>query len=710
MSAQAIIPSEIPGEALDPDSVEAEARRLAEIATDVENQGAVIHRSWQGLSAHYEAPESGRLFAVMTPVESRAATFGGNLGGLASALSRYAADIRPIKEALDRVRAQARTFVAGLGNGYVEQTTTHLVSGVATTRTVAWNDVPELREQNNALLAEVRDLVARMWEVERTCASAIYALIGRAPLEAATDANPDGYGVAEIPEDAELPWGSPVGRTENCGTKTAGAVKGFVWDGIVVDGIWGTVQGLGTLALGYNPNTGEWFSGEAYSAGWSSIGMLGVGLASLSPAGFALGALPGPAGDFVRRGQQTLLDTGKGLIARDQWSEDPARAAGASVFNIATIVIPAGAAVTSAKVGGSASAAALRSAARVVDIIDPASLAFRGGAAGVRATLPALGDLGRLFDGSLGQSLSDLGRLDAPRVEVPTVPRDGLSIDAPPATRGNDGGVGTNAGMAPSDAPAPRGTDDAAAATSGGGARDGGVTPREEGAGPDWTPADGDPTLSGRDAGPGWNRVEAHRGEPIDPNYGEVRAEHGTLDSQYVPPERLRDDVRHLVTDPDAPFGRGDDGAPFTREQWESRYMTAEGRPVYPGNDGAVPGRRIDYTDLDQFTRDYGSQLDRLGSVDGSFFSFPEMSFESRALPGSNLNGPYSVLELRGELPPGVRIEVSEVAPAFGQPGGGLQVRFIDDAGNALSQRALSSPELGVLGRIDPASFDALVP
>lgn len=100
--------------------------------------------------------------------------------------------------------------------------------------------------------------------------------------------------------------------------------------------------------------------------------------------------------------------------------------------------------------------------------------------------------------------------------------------------------------------------------------------------------------------------------------------------------------------------------------------------PRYPGNDGAVSGSFVEYTTADSFARDYGSQIDRLGDPSGGFLSLPDTPFEQRSLPPSNLRAPYSVYELTGDLPAGARIEVSEVAPAFGRPGGGMQVRVLD--------------------------------
>lgn len=93
---------------------------------------------------------------------------------------------------------------------------------------------------------------------------------------------------------------------------------------------------------------------------------------------------------------------------------------------------------------------------------------------------------------------------------------------------------------------------------------------------------------------------------------------------------------------------------------------------------GAVAGHRVDWTDPDAFVHQYGSQLDRLGKDSGDFLSFPGNSFEERALPPSNLSDAYSKFDFDAAAfeGHGLKIEVSEIAPAFGHPGGGLQVRF----------------------------------
>ncbi|GAA1811062.1 glycohydrolase toxin TNT-related protein [Agromyces neolithicus] len=203
------------------------------------------------------------------------------------------------------------------------------------------------------------------------------------------------------------------------------------------------------------------------------------------------------------------------------------------------------------------------------------------------------------------------------------------------------------------------------------------------------TPADGpgDPVLSGADNGPGWERVpDRTPHNPIDPNYGDVRApaESGHLADPYAHPGTVPNEIAHLITDPDAPYGRGPDGSPFTREQWEARYTNADGRPIYPGNDGGTPGSFVEFHDLDAFIANYGDLLDRMGGPAGDFLSFPGTPFEHRALPPSNLSSPYFTYEFGGSMPAGTRIEVSEIAPAFGRDGGGLQVRILDADGNPM--------------------------
>ena len=411
------------------------------------DNGSNVHLTWQGMAGVYEAPEAGTLLGLMQPVSSQATTAGDNLETVSGALKQFAADVRPIKTELDSLRLQAEAFgteIAGgvsvrelnpayiSAQGYSGSWASYGAASTATQQdipqyrsvTKEWHEVQDYVDRNNDLIAQVNAQQVALWDAERTAANKIRALYGASPLHAYESENdPLGYGLSEIPEGTDMPWGAAVERSEGCGEATLNfVVKDFLWEGLIVGGIWGTVEGLGTLVLGYNPATGDWFSGDAYGAAWGSLGLLvasGVmnsavlgpllwadqGMAAFGGGGF----LPQEVRDFKAKADEAALNTGKALIAWDQWADDPGTALGESVFNVGTILIPAGAAITGVKTAGTA-ASVLSKMARVVDLIDPASLALNGA---VRVGGLGLGSLDNII-GSL-----DLGaKLDPPHIEV----------------------------------------------------------------------------------------------------------------------------------------------------------------------------------------------------------------------------------------------------------------------------------------------------
>ena len=751
-----IDPAGIPGDNLRPDMVEIAASEMDTIGQDVSDQGGAVVTTWQRLAQHYEAPESGTLFGVMDPVKTNAETFGSNVDRVSSALKTYAAEVEPIKAELAKIKADAYNFVASIAGG-VEKTTYSRAGAIKST--VEWHEDQDSVDANNDLIHRVNAQMVLLWAAERKCANAIYDIIRFPHIEAATESNPNGYGVTEIPDGSETPWGKTVERSESCGEKAVNAVGHFVWDGVIVGGIWGTVVGLGTLTLGYNPQTGEWFSGDAYGAAWSNLGKLAVGLATAGPLTTPLIAvMPGPAGNFLRDCQTTVVNAGKGLLAWDKWKDDPAAAAGEATFNIASIIIPAGAATAPVRTSASTAAAAIRTAAKVIDVVDPTSVLIKAGTAGAKVALPAIADLLKSVDLSkigidnLGTKIDipDMPKIETPKVEVPAVGRGDMTLDTPntpgttevpvrtpdnavtlpvrePALVGSGGGTpvhigdggtpvhvgdGANGGAGSatpslSDGQPGGGSGDTPGVGGGGhiGGEDlstgggtdgtggrtdgptGGGSGGAGGGGHEWDPSQGDPLFSDADHGPGFTRDYGIRGDDIDPNYGQVNVDHGHLADRYAAPnlDDLPDDVDALVTDRDAPYGRDASGTPYSREDWEARYTYPNGTPRYPGNAGAVVGSRLDFTSVDEFQAHYGDLLDRLGGDRGDFMSIVDTPFEQRALPPGNLSAPYTTIQLTGELPSGYRIELSQVAPAFGQPGGGQQVRILGPNGQALS-------------------------
>lgn len=450
----AIDPDKIPGKLIDPDEVEAQAAAISGIASSVEDNGFQVQSQWQAMAGVYSAPESGTLLGLMQPVNASATAVAGNLSTVAGALSRFAAEVRPIKQELDALRVQAQTFVdTTVAHGVDRRelnpawtarqttygavaatpysspstggTTTAQAAEPAQYRTVhkEWHEDQDAIDRNNDLVAQVSAQQVKLWEAERTCANTIRALFGGGALHAATSAEEDplAYGIDEIPAGTEMPWGADVERTEGCGEASVRFVfEDFLWNGIIVGGVWGTVTGLGTLVLGYNPETGDFFSREAYGAAWGNLGKLAFSLAAntgvLAPifqadsAANAMGMggfLPQELRDFKQDADEAALNTGKALIAWDTWAEDPGAAAGEVVFNLGTILIPAGAAVSGVKAAGTASSVVSKMA-RVVDLVDPGALVFNGAMKAGGFAIKGFDDLiGRLGDSAkLGDEVS----------------------------------------------------------------------------------------------------------------------------------------------------------------------------------------------------------------------------------------------------------------------------------------------------------------
>ncbi|TFC95932.1 MULTISPECIES: TNT domain-containing protein [Cryobacterium] len=765
----AIDPTQIPGTDIHPDTIVTQADLVTRTATTVRDSGAQVVTAWQGLSGVYTAPESEKLFAVMTPVGSSTTEVGDNLDVVAGALKRFAEEVRPIVAKLAALKLQAETFVGStVAHGVtvrvaVPQPGLTTYGATATSQTggygtygstaVAAPNAPKFRsehrdwdedqtaiDRNNSLISQVNAQQVLLWEAERTCANTIRALSGAAPLHAATGENDkNGYGLAEIPVGTEMPWGASVKRTEGCGEATVGFVfRDVLWEGIVVGGIWGTVTGLGSMILGFNPATGGFFDGNTYGAVWSNVGMLTVGLVVPAP----LALLPGPVGDFARGGQETVVNTLKGVVSWDTWAENPGKALGESIFNVGTIFIPAGAAVTGAKAG-----TLLGRAAKVAEFVDASSWVAKGGMAAIKFTgIPLMDALKGLkgldavdldglskvlpenfavpdggaagvdwgtFDGDASRLAPELRDVDSwtPEVRemadsVPAVRDVELSMQAdqladpslavpvrePALVGAGSLGAGStdltftrpdagDSSVTHADATA-QGAGDAADSGSGHSGSDDGLS--------------NDPVRSTTQNGVGWER-ESDVG-PIDPEYGQPKTAHGHLADEFSAPDELSLEMGDLMARPEAPYGVGDDGLPYTREQYEERYVTADGGTDWPGNAGAAPGSIVRYSSVEALVRDYPgtTQLDRIGKPGGDYLTVRGTPFEERSLTPGHLRSEIHQYDVVGEIGSGIRIEISEIAPAFGRPGGGLQLRFFE-VGELKAMSVTDAMRLGIL-------------
>ncbi|OBI18264.1 hypothetical protein A5712_02255 [Mycobacterium sp. E2327] len=210
-----------------------------------------------------------------------------------------------------------------------------------------------------------------------------------------------------------------------------------------------------------------------------------------------------------------------------------------------------------------------------------------------------------------------------------------------------------------------------------------------------------DPIHSHEPSGNGWHRLPDG---PLDPHYGEPLHDHWDFTDNPADPSHIKPSVAKLINDPEAPFGRDPSGRTYTAHEYAERFnkLSSNGSHYmnFPGNDGAVPGTKIAFTDADQFVKHYGRLLDRVGLENGKYLAVMEdglpASWEARALHVNSLVDPYNSYLLK-TLPDGWGIEVSEVAPGMGQPGGSIQVRILNSEGRAMTVEELTDPDIGVL-------------
>ena len=379
-----IDPQEIPEFTGDLEQLEKDYGSLKKDAGNIRSTGADVHSQFQGLSAYYHAPEAETLFASTKPVSDRSDTFATDLETVSSALSGYATEIRPLVAKLKQLKTEATEFVASVKGDD------------------DWEYDGDKVDKHNRIRDDITAAVAAFWAAERTCHNEITALWHGTQMIAGDGSdkkNQYGYNASDL-KDAKLPWGDPVEEKHHW-YEVGHWVKSFVWDGLIVDGVWGTIKGLGTL-VGF----GGW---EAMGQAWKGLAQLATGLTlSMMPgAQLAFWALPDKAlPSWFRESRNTMKQTGKALLAWDEWGKNPARAAGAVTFNVLTTVFTGGegaAAAGAGKAGAVAKAVSL--AGKAGKIIDPMTYVMKGAGAGLSKV------------GDIAKNLKGVGKID-----VPTLP------------------------------------------------------------------------------------------------------------------------------------------------------------------------------------------------------------------------------------------------------------------------------------------------
>jgi hypothetical protein len=206
------------------------------------------------------------------------------------------------------------------------------------------------------------------------------------------------------------------------------------------------------------------------------------------------------------------------------------------------------------------------------------------------------------------------------------------------------------------------------------------------------------PLYSGAPSGPGWVRAPDKPPPPGEPPHGAVRPDwdpgHAAFD-----PSRVDPSAAALWQNPTEPYGRGPLGAPYTDREYAERFHKlgpkGEHQVAWPPNQGAIPGRKADYFDAQQYFLVFGDGIDRMGPPSGAFTAHlgwmedvtsAPYSYEARALHYESLykkTPTYTLIP--GMLPPGWTIRVMDTAPALGQPGRSVSLVFLDDTGKEIS-------------------------
>lgn len=414
------------------------AMMIAVAGTGYIDTGARVHTTWQTLRPHYTAPETGQLLAATGPVAAVSRQVGENLQQASDALTVYADTVETIQGELDALRARAGDVNASI-----------------TAAGDDWRSDHDLVGRHNGVVDAVAAQAVAFEEAQRVCANALRALHGQAPL-AADDgdgiidpATEFGYSLdqyrAVAAQGDGLPWGATADPDHPWYVDVVTAPGRFAAG--LGDAVVNTAIGLGAL-VGYDHATGGW-TGATAGAAWTNVGKLALAVTTYaSPSGALhdrLGNMP-----FLEPGEagQILTDTGKALIAYDQWDDDPARAAGTAVGNIALAVV-----------GTKGAGAGLRGVGAALQLSRAGTVTARTGAVVTRAG-EAIGRIPTLTE----VAGNTWRRLHPPHTPTPALP------DTPPTPglRGTGGGPGTLA-----DDVGPRPTSDArpAAPEPGPGAR-----------------------------------------------------------------------------------------------------------------------------------------------------------------------------------------------------------------------------------------------
>lgn len=370
------------------DVLETHAAALKTTASNIRGTGKDVHNAFQALGPSFDTPHTPELLATTAPVRDKADDFAKKLETVSGALSTFATTAKPLVDKMDRLRHEAETFVKD-NKGDDD-----------------WKKDQKKVDQNEHLVHEVGATWAAFQAAERDAANKITALVKDGTHFVLDDgshkAGMYGFKADDVAKADETPWGK-VDKREYTGLRAAwewtkdnvgGALKGFF-----VDGVWGTLKGLGSMV-----NVFDW---DNFKKTWSGIGDVfgGVSAYLMTPYDWAMDKMFGPVDHSdTDRQKAALRDFGKSMVAWDEWGKDPSRAFGTVLFNAVTL--GSGTALKLGKAGKlGAASEAVAAVGRAGALADPMTyISKAGGVAklkvgdffnGLKASQTGLDDLGR---------------------------------------------------------------------------------------------------------------------------------------------------------------------------------------------------------------------------------------------------------------------------------------------------------------------------
>ncbi|MFC4514571.1 MULTISPECIES: hypothetical protein [Streptomyces] len=369
------------------------AASLKKTAGNIRNTGRDVHNAFQALDPVYNGPEERELFDSTIPVRDKADEFAKKLESVGGALQSFATEAKPLVDKMDRLRKEAEHFVAE-NKGKDD-----------------WQKDQKKVDQNARMVSEVGTTWVAFQGVERDAANKITALVGGTKFvvdDGSHKAGMYGFKESDVKDAKETPWGT-VDKRKYEGLRAAwewtkdnvgGALKGFF-----VDGVWGTIKGLGSMI-----NVFDW---DNFKKTWKGIGDIAGGVSAyvMTPYDWAMDKMFGPTDHSDTDKQKAALrEFGKSLVAWDEWGKDPARALGTVLFN--GLTIGAGPLLKLGKAGEMGQAGKLSAGAKVAGALGKAGvmadpMSYLGKAAGV--TKLKVGDFMEGLKASRA-GLDDLGK------------------------------------------------------------------------------------------------------------------------------------------------------------------------------------------------------------------------------------------------------------------------------------------------------------